>query len=160
MEAMIRVEASVRAYPNLRQMAEILHVPKSTLSQRKLMYEPVGNEKRYRPRTVLEQALRYRRRDLDEVGQELVDHAQRVAGAALARAVQAEVDTALSALAEEPGEQQLEKLRREFDLMLHQMQEPDHRRRMRELFGRGLTPEAKGRAAVAPARAARSGGYG
>ena len=157
---MIRVDASVRAYPNLRQMAEILHVPKSTLSQRKLRYEPVGNEKRYRPRTVLEQALRYRRRDLNEVGRELVEHAQRVAGTALAGAVQTEVDAALSALAEEPAELKLEELSREFDLMLQQMQEPGRRRRMRELFGRGLMPAGKGRAAVAPARTARSGGHG
>lgn len=135
------------AYPNLRQMAEILHVPKSTLSQRKLAFEPVGNEKRYRPQTVLEQALRYRRRGIDEVGEELVEHAQRVAGADVAHAVQVEVETALLILVE--GEGMLDTLTREFDMLLERMQEPGHRRRMRDVFASGLTPEAAGGAAVA-----------
>jgi hypothetical protein len=158
MARVVEAPVTLTAYPNLRQMAEILEVAKSTLSQRKLSCEAVGNQKRYRPRIVLEEAL-YRRRTLVEVGQKLVEHAQRVAGADLASAVQQEVATALSALADEPAPVRLEKLSQEFDRILERMQDPRYYSRLLEVF-ENVTPEALGRAAVAQARVTRSGGNG
>src|ERR1700730_14095664 len=121
------------AYPNLSQVAKILHVPKSTLSQRGLSCEAVGNQKRGRPRIVLEEA-RYRRRALNEVGQMLVEHAHRVAGSDCANAVGLEVEAAISALNTEPAGIRLEKLSQEYDRMLAKMQQPGYYSRLLEVF--------------------------
>jgi hypothetical protein len=71
--------ASLEAYPNIRAAAELIGVSPSTLSRR----EDLGAEHRgerdrvLRPAEVLRLAAIYRKRSLNDVAQELIDHARK-----------------------------------------------------------------------------------
>jgi hypothetical protein len=85
----------LQAYPTLRQAAKMIGVTPSTLSRRNLPCEHAGREKRLDPRTILEQAAYYRKRDEYEVGGALVEYALEHAGQYVAE-VEAQVDAFLS----------------------------------------------------------------
>jgi hypothetical protein len=71
-------DASLQAYPNLRAAADMIGVSASTLSRRKdLASESRGERDRVlRPAEVLRLASIYRQRSLNDVAQDLIDHAQ------------------------------------------------------------------------------------
>jgi hypothetical protein len=144
----------VGAYPNLSQLSAILRVPKSTLGDRKVAFEHVGREKRFAPLTVLELAVYFRQRALQDVADDLVAHARHAADAKTARYVEEEVAVALRAVQQGPAKVNLHELSQEFDLLLKRMQDPEYGRRIREAFA-SLTPGDFGRAAVAAAKRRR-----
>jgi hypothetical protein len=63
-------------YPSLRKAAEMLGVNVSSLSRRELDVVEVGAQKRLSPRTVMEEAAYFNRRDRNEVAAELVELAE------------------------------------------------------------------------------------
>lgn len=86
--------ASLHAYPNLTAAAEMIGISPSTLSRRQdLVAEPRGDRDRVlRPQEVLRLAAVYRQRSLNDVAQDLVDHA-RTASPDEATRVEEEVET-------------------------------------------------------------------
>ena len=97
----VRTKSDVRAWLSLSRAAVMLGVNKATLSRRAdLALMPVGQqEKRISPTAVMRLAREYRRRVVDEVGYDLVEHARHVAPDQLA-AVELEVDDVMR---ERPG---------------------------------------------------------
>lgn len=79
--------ASLQAYPNLTAAAKLLDVSASTLSRRKdLASEPRGERDIVVPVTeVLRLASIYRQRSLNDVAQDLIDHAAKTSRDAAAR---------------------------------------------------------------------------
>jgi hypothetical protein len=70
--------ASLQAYPNLTAAAKMIGVSASTLSRRDdLVSEPRGDRDRVlRPAEVLRLTSIYRQRSLNDVAQDLIDHAR------------------------------------------------------------------------------------
>lgn len=85
--------ASLQAYPNIRAAAEMLDVSASTLSRR----QDVASERRgerdvvLAPAEVLRLAAIYRKRSLNDVAQDLLEHA-RAAGPDEQRRVEEEIE--------------------------------------------------------------------
>lgn len=86
--------ASLQAYPNLRAAAEMIGVSASTLSRRKdLVAESRGDRDRAVPAIeVLRLVAIYRQRSVNDVAQDLVDHARQSSPGEAAR-VEEEVET-------------------------------------------------------------------
>lgn len=70
---------SLQAHPNIRTAAEFLDVSSSTLSRRKdLATQARGDRDRVlSPTEVLRLAVIYRKRSLNDIAQDLIDHARR-----------------------------------------------------------------------------------
>jgi len=85
--------APLRVHPNLSTAARMIGVDASTISRRKdLRVESRGDrDKVLRPTEVMRLAAIYRQRSLNDVAQDLIEHA-RVADAEAARAVEAELE--------------------------------------------------------------------
>jgi hypothetical protein len=113
-----RVSAGLlRAYPTLRQAARMIGVTASTLSRRSLRVEQAGREKRLSPRTVLELAAYYRKRDEYEVGGALVEYALEHAEEHVTE-VEAEVDAFLRETADRDAPLEAERFLAEARRML------------------------------------------
>jgi hypothetical protein len=156
------------AYPSLSETARLLNVPKSTLAQREFPVRPAGNRKHIPAAAVVDLALYFRRREVEDVVRDLVDFAGRAAGADAARSVEAEAASAIGASrgqerSHAADEAVLERMRREYDRLVSRMRSPANAAGLRRAFAE-LTPEEMGRAAVAAAqprarvRAARAAG--
>jgi len=85
--------ASLQAYPNIRTAAAIIGVSPSTLSRREdMVAERRGERDRVLPTTeVLRFAAIFRKRSLNDVAQDLIDHAERTSAEEAAR-VEEEVE--------------------------------------------------------------------
>lgn len=85
--------ASLQAYPNIRTAAEIIGVSASTLSRRAdLFAERRGERDRVLPATeVLRLAAIFRKRSLNDVAQDLIDHVARTSAGEATR-VEEEVE--------------------------------------------------------------------
>jgi len=97
--------SDVRAWPSLTRAARYLGVDKSTLSRREDLHgERVGQQEiRIAPETVMRLAREYRRRVLDEVAYDLVEHTRQQAEDQVA-AVKSEVDAFLAAHPARPSD--------------------------------------------------------
>jgi hypothetical protein len=84
---------SLQAHPNIRTAAQLLDVSPSTLSRRKdLAAHPRGDRDRVlSPKEVLRLAAIYRKRSLNDVAQDLIDHARQASATEAAR-VEEEVE--------------------------------------------------------------------
>jgi hypothetical protein len=89
--------SDVRAWPSLTRTAHYLGVDKSTLSRRQDLHgERVGQQEvRVSPETVMRLSREYRRRVIDEVAHDLVEHARQHATDQVP-AVEAEIDAFLA----------------------------------------------------------------